>query len=241
MRACFSPALPRAAGHSRKASKAALPAVTSAPTIKMEIGWSASRALSPGAASRAPRGMSSPDPPRSLSQLKPTTPSWSGWRPRPRGSATSAAVGCSMARAGWRLGAPKAVSRRPVAACLHFQEKTEHVGWTAGAGIEHAFTPNWIFGLEYNYVDLGQEKYGGHQLQNGVNAGGPEYFVDLKFSTVLARLSYKFGPTAPVVAPVLRSLTRLSAIDARRAGPPPALLPCRNCPYLLLESLVLRR
>ena len=80
-----------------------------------------------------------------------------------------------------------------------FQEKTEHVGWTAGAGIEHAFTPNWIFGLEYNYVDLGQEKYGGHQLQNGVNAGGPEYFVDLKFSTVLARLSYKFGP-APVVA-----------------------------------------
>lgn len=80
-----------------------------------------------------------------------------------------------------------------------FQEKTEHVGWTAGAGIEHAFTPNWIFGLEYNYVDLGKEKYGGHILLNGANSAGPEYFVDLKFSTVLARFSYKFGP-APVVA-----------------------------------------
>ena len=80
-----------------------------------------------------------------------------------------------------------------------FQEKTEHVGWTAGAGIEHAFTPNWIFGVEYNYVDLGKEKYGGHMVSNGANVAGPEYFVDLKFSTVLARLSYKFG-AAPVVA-----------------------------------------
>jgi outer membrane immunogenic protein len=82
---------------------------------------------------------------------------------------------------------------------LVFQEKTEHVGWTAGAGVEHAFTPNWIFGLEYNYVDLGKEKYGGHMLLDGVNGPGPEYFVDLKFSTLLARLSYKIGP-APAVA-----------------------------------------
>jgi outer membrane immunogenic protein len=80
-----------------------------------------------------------------------------------------------------------------------FQEKTEHVGWTAGAGVEHAFTPNWIFGVEYNYVDLGKEQYGGHSQLAGVNAAGPHYYVDLKFSTVLARLSYKFGP-APVVA-----------------------------------------
>lgn len=29
------------------------------------------------------------------------------------------------------------------------------VGWTAGAGIEHAFTPNWSVKIEYDYVDLG--------------------------------------------------------------------------------------
>lgn len=29
------------------------------------------------------------------------------------------------------------------------------VGWTAGAGIEHALTPNWTVKTEYLYVDLG--------------------------------------------------------------------------------------
>jgi outer membrane immunogenic protein len=29
------------------------------------------------------------------------------------------------------------------------------VGWTAGAGIEYAFAPNWSAKVEYNYVDLG--------------------------------------------------------------------------------------
>ena len=82
---------------------------------------------------------------------------------------------------------------------LVFQEKTDHLGWTAGAGLDYAVAPNWIIGVEYNYVDLGTEKYGGRLIQDGLPASGPEYKVDLKFSTVLARLSYKFGP-APVVA-----------------------------------------
>jgi outer membrane immunogenic protein len=29
------------------------------------------------------------------------------------------------------------------------------VGWTAGGGIEHFFSPNWSAKIEYNYVDLG--------------------------------------------------------------------------------------
>jgi len=32
---------------------------------------------------------------------------------------------------------------------------TTKVGWTAGAGIEWAFTPNWIAKVEFLYVDLG--------------------------------------------------------------------------------------
>lgn len=29
------------------------------------------------------------------------------------------------------------------------------VGWTVGAGIEYAFTPNWVASLEYRYTDFG--------------------------------------------------------------------------------------
>jgi outer membrane immunogenic protein len=80
-----------------------------------------------------------------------------------------------------------------------FEETTDHVGWTVGGGIEHVWTPNWVIGIEYNYVDLGREKYGGHRTVSGVNQAGYESTVGLNFSSVLARLSYKFGP-APVVA-----------------------------------------
>jgi outer membrane immunogenic protein len=34
-----------------------------------------------------------------------------------------------------------------------------HSGWTAGAGLEHAFAPNWTAKVEYLYVDLGSEPY----------------------------------------------------------------------------------
>ena len=31
------------------------------------------------------------------------------------------------------------------------------VGWTAGAGAEWAFAPNWSAKIEYLYIDLGNE------------------------------------------------------------------------------------
>ena len=53
-------------------------------------------------------------------------------------------------------------------------------------------------GVEYNYYDLGSERYGGLA---GISGGPPllavDYTVDVRFSSVLARLSYKFGE--PVV------------------------------------------
>jgi outer membrane immunogenic protein len=39
---------------------------------------------------------------------------------------------------------------------VDFGTKTNtDVGWIAGGGIEHAFTPHWSGKIEYNYVDLG--------------------------------------------------------------------------------------
>jgi outer membrane immunogenic protein len=78
------------------------------------------------------------------------------------------------------------------------QERTWQVGWTAGLGVEYAITKNWTLGAEYNYYDLGSERYGGRAATNGVPILNVDYRVDVSFSSVLARLSYKFGEPAVV-------------------------------------------
>jgi opacity protein-like surface antigen len=71
-----------------------------------------------------------------------------------------------------------------------FGQEQAQLGWTIGVGLNYAFTPNWIFGVEYDYYDLGTAKYG----------GTAEPYVDWPltfniqptFSKVEARVSYKF-------------------------------------------------
>jgi outer membrane immunogenic protein len=63
-------------------------------------------------------------------------------------------------------------------------------GWTIGAGLEYALSPNWIAGVEYDYYDLGSKN------MTGMYVGAPVDFsqsIDPKFSAVMARISYKFG------------------------------------------------
>jgi outer membrane immunogenic protein len=65
----------------------------------------------------------------------------------------------------------------------------QRVGWTAGAGLEYALSPNWVFGIEYDFVNLGTENYAGW------DPAAVRFFsedVKLKYSEVLGRLSYKF-------------------------------------------------
>lgn len=63
-----------------------------------------------------------------------------------------------------------------------------HVGWTAGAGIEYAFAPNWSTKLEWLYADYGNKTYAlttptrvdptDNTLKLGINyrfGGGPVY------------------------------------------------------------------
>jgi outer membrane immunogenic protein len=79
------------------------------------------------------------------------------------------------------------------------------VGWTAGGGIEYAFTPNWLFGVEYRHSDFGSFTDTG---LFGLN-GGPTFETQvinashhLTQNRVQARASYKFdmGGPGPVVA-----------------------------------------
>ena len=62
-------------------------------------------------------------------------------------------------------------------------------GWTAGVGFEVMWSPNWIFGIEYNYYDLGDDNFGGF-YNDGATILAQR--ADVKFSSVLARISYKY-------------------------------------------------
>ena len=60
-----------------------------------------------------------------------------------------------------------------------------HVGWTAGLGIEHAFTDRFSARVEYSHVDLGSED---HSLGKD---GFLKSDVDLSFNAIKIGASYK--------------------------------------------------
>ncbi len=63
--------------------------------------------------------------------------------------------------------------------------KTDHVGWTAGAGLEYAFTDNVSLSTEYLYVDLGDE--------NLIDFGAAAMLdVETQFHTLKVGLNYRF-------------------------------------------------
>ncbi|MBZ9823561.1 outer membrane protein [Mesorhizobium sp. CA4] len=61
-----------------------------------------------------------------------------------------------------------------------------HVGWTVGAGIEHAFSDRWIARVEYSYSDFGTKDL---SASDGINTVAD---VDLQTHDVRVGLSYKF-------------------------------------------------
>jgi outer membrane immunogenic protein len=65
----------------------------------------------------------------------------------------------------------------------------EH-GWIIGGGLETKLGENLVAGVEYDYIDLGENN------RNGVTAQGFSFTltdVDTQIQTVMARISYKFG------------------------------------------------
>ena len=68
-------------------------------------------------------------------------------------------------------------------------------GWTFGVGAEYAFTPNWSFAAQYNWIDLGDRDVNFVAFDN--LAGN----VDQTFHVFTLRMNYRFGGyDAPVAA-----------------------------------------
>jgi outer membrane immunogenic protein len=69
-------------------------------------------------------------------------------------------------------------------------QSTTQVGWTAGAGLEFAFAPNWTAKAEYLYADLGS-------FTCTVNCfGGAATPITVKFTDNIIRagINFKFNP-----------------------------------------------
>ena len=71
-----------------------------------------------------------------------------------------------------------------------FSSSTQ-TGWTAGAGVEFAFTPNLTGKVEYLYVDLGSQSCGAANCYS-VSGIGPATTVTLTENVVRAGINYKF-------------------------------------------------
>ena len=63
-------------------------------------------------------------------------------------------------------------------------------GWTAGAGLEYAFAPNWSAKIEYDYLGFG------NQTLNLPTSAFPAYSTNasLNVQEVKAGINFKFGP-----------------------------------------------
>jgi outer membrane immunogenic protein len=74
-----------------------------------------------------------------------------------------------------------------------FSSNTQ-VGWTAGAGIEFAFAPNWTAKAEYLYVDLGNSNCTTTCFVNGATGFSDATSVKFTENIIRAGVNFKFNP-----------------------------------------------
>jgi outer membrane immunogenic protein len=99
-------------------------------------------------------------------------------------------------KGGWAGGEVELAARTTGAAWTRSKSRS---GWLVGAGVEYMLMPNIIFGVEYNYIDLGSETYSAPNTGPGAAGFFPANTgVDDKtrIHTIVGRVSYRFdwGP-----------------------------------------------
>jgi outer membrane immunogenic protein len=79
-----------------------------------------------------------------------------------------------------------------------FTNREWHNGWTVGAGVDYLIARNVSFGVEYNFIDLGNVTHTANVVNSaGASIGPASYDVDANIQTVMARLTFKFGRDEP--------------------------------------------
>lgn len=68
------------------------------------------------------------------------------------------------------------------------RDRQLHIGWTGGAGVEWAFTPQLSAKVEYLYADYGKETY---------RLGGEQIKIDHNMSMIRLGLNFRFGAPPP--------------------------------------------
>lgn len=70
--------------------------------------------------------------------------------------------------------------------------RLDSVGWTAGGGVEHAFTRNWTAKVEALYYDFGTTKFALTQTQGGIPNIGINKSVSANGVLARAGVNYRF-------------------------------------------------
>lgn len=99
-------------------------------------------------------------------------------------------------RAGWASATVEYSTN--VAGVVTTSSSERDSGWTAALGIEYAVLPNIILGVEYDYIRINVSGRNVTPVVGQVSDGG----VDMQ--TVMARLSFKFGPRAEPIPAVIK-------------------------------------
>jgi len=95
-----------------------------------------------------------------------------------------------FATGGYARGDVQTDAFNPVTNLPVLPTEVRHEGWYAGGGIEYAVTQYLIFGVEYQYVDLGSKFHCVACVPPGIN----DRDLDATMDIVRARLSVKISP-----------------------------------------------
>ncbi len=79
---------------------------------------------------------------------------------------------------------------------IGYSNSTSLSGFDVGAGVEYAFTPNWLGRIEYRYYDFGSANLGSALYYDRL----PGLRVNTSVNTIRVGLAYLFSAPAPIVA-----------------------------------------
>ena len=111
------------------------------------------------------------------------------------GVAYDRALFYAIGGAAW-AGANGSFSATDGAEWLGYSNSTTLSGFDIGAGVEYAFTPNWVGRVEYRYYDFGNDQ---PELVGSIMTVA-RLRLNTSVNTVRVGLAYLFSAPAPVVA-----------------------------------------